>query len=104
MRSDAWVIHIALHPDETVSAEMLDLVMAGASLDLPLVVLFSGGGRDHLRGGWASRWRQLTDFGLARLAYQLEDDVVFRPEMPAEGLDATKVEMLLEHARGVLKL
>ncbi len=104
MSHDAWVIHVALHPGEPVSSEMLELVMAGASLDLPLVVLFSGSGRYHLCGDWAARWCQLTDFRLARLVYRIEDGAVFRPEIPAEGLDAKRVERLFEHARGVLHL
>lgn len=104
MSGDAWVIHVALQPREPDSSEMLELVMAGASLDVPLVVLFSGAGRHHLRASQAARWRQLVDFGLARLVYQIDDDAEFSPQVPAEGLDTGQVDALFAHARGVLQL
>lgn len=67
MGPDAWVVCIRSAPVEPDSREMLELVLAGASLDIELVVVFSGPGSEHLVGEAFGPWRQLVDFDLARL-------------------------------------
>lgn len=104
MGNDSWVIRIACEPREPDSTEMFELVMAGASLELPLVVVFSGAGRRHLVGDSARRWQQLLDFDLARLVFRGELDVAFRPELRCEVLDDAAIADICRGAKGVLYL
>jgi len=69
----SFLIRVRLAPTESEAREVLELALAGASLDVDLVVVFEGPGCGFLAPPWARGWRQLVDFDLARL-YYLEDD------------------------------
>jgi len=81
---------------------MLELVLAGASLELPIVIVFTGEGRQHLVGGQARQWQQLVDFDLARLHVLANGG--FRPELEADIIDKAGLERLSERSRGILVL
>ena len=104
MQSDLWVVRIGTEPRDPDSNELLELVMAGASLEVPLLVIFSGAGRGHLCGTWSDRWRQLIDFDLAELVYQVDEGASFEPDIAVGGLDAAKIDCKCSQARGVLDL
>ncbi len=96
-----WVIIVTAAPSEADSREILELVLAGASLELPLAVIFRDRGCGQLVGEFARGWRQLVDFDLASLYYTLcaED---FEPGIPASPLDREQAGHLCNTARGVI--
>lgn len=67
MAAEHWVIVVSTAPREPDSREMLELVLAGATLEVELVVVFEGAGCGHLEPEAIAPWRQLIDFDLARL-------------------------------------
>lgn len=67
MPRKVWVVVVGAAPQEPDSREMLELVLAGATLELELVVVFDGAGCDHLEPEAIAPWRQLIDFDLADL-------------------------------------
>ena len=67
MTAEHWVIVVDAAPQEPDSREMLELVLAGATLEVDLVVVFEGAGCGHLEPEAIAPWRQLIDFDLARL-------------------------------------
>lgn len=65
--SGGFVIRLAHQVAEPEAREYLELVLAGASLELDLVVLFESDGLGLLAEERARPWGQLVDHGLARL-------------------------------------
>jgi len=63
-----WKIVIASGPADPGSREILELVLAGATLELDLEVIFAGPGRAHLQDKFFAPFRQLTDHELARIS------------------------------------
>ncbi len=100
--ADPWVVRIDSVPSEPDSRERLEMVLAGVSLDLPITLVFTGEGRQHLVGGWGRQWRQLVDFDLARVHVLGDGDL--ESELPVEVLDEEGLERLTAGARGVLVL
>lgn len=83
---------------------MLELVLAGASLEIELIVVFSGEGRRHLIGEEADAWRQLADFQLAGMRYTIAEAETFSPALPAEAASVDEIDRLCRQARGVIEL
>ena len=102
MPSSAWVLIVAQPPAEPDSREMLELVLAGATLEIELIVVFDGAGAEHLEPEPFAPWRQLVDFDLADLRARGAAPGL----LPAgvDRLDDAGLERLLDDARGVLKL
>lgn len=67
MPAEHWVVVVAVAPSDPESREMLEFVLAGATLEVELVVVFEGAGCGHLEPEAIAPWRQLIDFDLARL-------------------------------------
>lgn len=67
MKTERFVIVLNRPGDALFWRELLELILAGASLDLDLLVLFEQSALDSLsRNEQETRaWRQLTDHGLA---------------------------------------
>lgn len=67
MTIERYVIVLASQGDASFWRELLELVLAGASLDLDLVVVFKPEGLDSLRRHDSEyrAWRQLVDHQLA---------------------------------------
>lgn len=65
MPAESWVIVVRSGPNDPDSGEMLELVLAGATLELDLAVVFADAGNGHLRPDAFAPWRQLLDFDLA---------------------------------------
>lgn len=68
-----FLVTIPARPADGDARELLELILAAASLELPLLVVFSGGGTRLLTGASAPAWRQLAEQGLVELAV-LEDN------------------------------
>lgn len=103
MSGDTWVIVIGAAPSEPDSREMLELVLAGATLDCPMVVVFRGAGAAHLEHRRFEPWQQLVDFSLAEVFVDRSD----APVLPPRGvrtMDAEFYERLCREAVGVLEL
>ncbi|QOC23585.1 DsrE family protein [Wenzhouxiangella sp. AB-CW3] len=96
-----WVVIVASAPTDPDSQEVLELVLAGASLELPIAVLFSGAGCEHLVGEKVRAWRQLVDFSLADVFYCGATRV---PDIEAVALEPARVHALLEGSRGAIRL
>lgn len=100
--TDPWVIVVAVAPSEPDSREMLELVLAGATLEVDMAVVFEGPGLAHLEPEAIGPWRQLIDFDLAEI----------RARQPASSLlpvgvsaiDDRQFRILCRDAAGVLKL
>lgn len=67
MSSEPWVVVIDSAPDEAGSREMLELVLAGATLEVELVVVFQGAALELFEPERFQPWRQLVDHQLATL-------------------------------------
>lgn len=104
MRADAWVILIEGAPGEPDSQEMLEFVLAGASLELELVVVFAGAGLGHLTGAAVKSWRQLVDFKLSTVWYQAPAHGDFSPDLPARPASTEEIHQWCGKARGVIEL
>lgn len=65
MSERGFLIEIATAPAEQAGRELLELVLAAASLDIDLVVLFRDHGLAYLDARWSQGWRQLLDHELA---------------------------------------
>lgn len=70
MAAENWVVAISQAPGHPDSEEMLELVLAGVSLELDILVIFCGAGVGHVVGETARPWRQLTDLGLASVWFE----------------------------------
>lgn len=102
MPSEAWVIVVGVEPGEPGSREMLELILAGATLELELVVVFEGPGCAHLEPDVFAPWRQLIDFDLAELRARQPRSALIPSGVTA--IDADEFEQLCRDAAGVLKL
>jgi len=102
MSGEAWVVIVAHAPEEPDSREMLELVLAGATLELDMVVVFEGAGCGHLEPEAIAPWRQLIDFDLADLRARRPESTL----MPSgvTPLDEPGFERLCRDAAGVLRL
>lgn len=103
MATESFVLRIHYLPNEQDARELLEVALAGASLDIDLDVLLEGVAVSFLEGESAGPWRQLLDHGLARVWYcgnPVESD---RHVLPACWLDARQRDRLL-HGRAVLEL
>jgi len=103
MSERPWLIRITSPPAEPDSREMLELVLAGASLDVPLVVVFAGDGRRHLDEAAFAAWRQLVDFGLAKVVAEGEAGPAGLPER-VEVMTRGQLEALELEAAGAMAL
>jgi hypothetical protein len=66
-----YLLEVAFAPGSPRRAgETVEWLLAAASLELDVRVLFSAEGLGHLRGDFARAWRQFVDFGLAELYAQ----------------------------------
>lgn len=104
VRSDPpWLIVISTAPADPDSREMLELVLAGAALDCPLAVVFTGPGVDHLEPDRFRAWRQLIDFDLAPIHLAAAAHSIL-PPAGVELLDHSALAALCKSARGVMEL
>ena len=102
MSADPWVIVVALAPSEPDSREMLELVLAGATLEVNLVVVFEGPGLAHLEPDAIAPWRQLIDFDLAELRARRPASSLLPVGVSA--IEDRHFEAMCRNAAGVLKL
>lgn len=102
MSARIWVIVIGVSPGEPESREMLELVLAGATLDLDLTVVFEGGGCEHLDPDTFGPWRQLIDFELAELRACRPRSALTPSGVTA--IDNDEFEQICRDAAGVLSL
>lgn len=102
MTIDPWVIVIGAGPGDPGSREMLELILAGATLELALVVVFEGPGCAHLEPDDFAPWRQLIDFDLAELRARQPRSALMPSGVTA--IDGDEFETLCRGAAGVLRL
>lgn len=88
LRPGGFLILLRQTVAEPEAREYLEMVLAGASLDLDLVVLFEDEGLALLAGDRARPWAQLVDYGLARMATSSAEPI---PQL-LERVDAAQVE------------
>ncbi|NBB91924.1 MAG: hypothetical protein GVY32_02005 [Gammaproteobacteria bacterium] len=103
MNDDPWILVVGTAPADPDSREMLELVLAGATLDCRLVVVFRSAGAAHLEPGHFDSWRQLIDFSLAELFVDSAD----APALPPGGvgtMSEESFERLSRSAAGVFEL
>lgn len=84
----AYGVMVAYSPASADRDSLLEWVLAGATLDLDLVVAFVGEGASEGEGEAARRWAQITDHGLAEVVM---DASIFQTH-PAESRDANDGE------------
>lgn len=94
MSARKFLVRIRSTPDEVESMEALELILAGASLEANLTVLFEGLAIDHLRAPWAPKWQQLTDFNLARLWVRCEHGESAVCDLPVRRVSSDELENL----------
>lgn len=94
MTEPAFLLRIGTAPEVSHADELLELVLAGASLDVDLVVVFEGPAVAHLQKPHVQRWRQLTDFGLAPLYCLTGPDSDLLPEQPAVSIGDEDLDRL----------
>lgn len=102
MPDRAWIIVVGSAPEEPDSQEMLELVLAGATLELDMTVVFEGAGCGHLEPETIAPWRQLIDFELADLR-ALQPDSTLLPA-GVSPIDEPTFGELCRNAAGVLRL
>ncbi|RFF27641.1 MULTISPECIES: hypothetical protein [unclassified Wenzhouxiangella] len=102
MTVEPWVIVVGMEPAEPGSREMLELVLAGATLELALVVVFEGPGCGHLEPDVFAPWRQLIDFDLAELRARQPRSALIPSGVTA--IEADEFKQLCRDAAGVLRL
>lgn len=102
MSAEAWVIVVGAEPAEPASREMLELILAGATLELELVVVFEGAGCAHLEPEVFAPWRQLIDFDLAELRARQPRSALIPSGVTA--IEADEFKQLCRNAAGVLRL
>jgi hypothetical protein len=96
MSIEAFVLRIAHRPDERNAGEMLEVVLAGASLELDLDVLFEGEGVAFLGDEAAGKWRQLLDHELAGIWYFGAVEISRGLQVAARPVDAAQRDHLIE--------
>lgn len=102
MPGEPWVIVVASAPREPDSREMLELVLAGATLEAEIVVVFEADGLGHLEPEPFAPWRQLIDFGLAGIRARRSGEALLPAGVSA--IDGDGFEELCRDAAGVLRL
>ncbi|HEY7905488.1 MAG TPA: hypothetical protein VIC53_01050 [Wenzhouxiangella sp.] len=65
--AQTYGVMIAYGPSSADRDSLLEWVLAGATLDLDLVVAFAGDGASELKDEPAKRWAQVKDHGLAKV-------------------------------------
>lgn len=88
-----FLIEVDGLPDPTDRGELLELILAAATLELPVTVLLIGCAAELLSSSSNRAWRQLIDQGLTRVC-------VFAP--PAQAFLPDGVMVLSEHQRAKL--
>ncbi|TVS11648.1 MAG: hypothetical protein EA419_07350 [Wenzhouxiangella sp.] len=68
------MVSIPAPPPQREARELLELVLAAASLDLPVEVVFENNAASLLSGPAAGAWLQLAEQGLASLFVVSTDD------------------------------
>lgn len=104
MSDGRWLVLIRSAPRELSGREILELVLAGASLDIGLDVVFSGPGLRHLRGNEMAGWRQLLDYDMAALWRLDASDSVARASSGVGQIDEDALQRMKSRAAGVLEL
>lgn len=105
MATENWVVAISHAPGRPDSEEMLELVLAGASLEADILVIFRGAGVAHVVGEAARPWRQLTDLGLASIWYESDCLGARTPAIDgAREASRDEISRISDRARGVLVL
>lgn len=66
-RAQSYGVMIAYGPSSADRDSLLEWVLAGATLDLDLVVVFAGDGASELEDEAAKRWAQVKDHDLAKV-------------------------------------
>ena len=97
--------------DDRDRLESLEPVLAAATLELDIDVLFRGAGAGHLAGPGSERWNQVVDFDLGRLWLQ-PNGVEACDGGPgadsrgvgAERISADEIEQLRRRARKIVVL
>lgn len=102
MRSEPWIVVIDSAPDEAGSREVLELVLAGATLEVGLAVVFQNSGVELFEPERFQPWRQLVDHHLAAVYGRGCPD----NRLPAgvSTLSDSGFERLCASAAGVLRL
>lgn len=103
MRSEPWIVVIDSAPDDADGREMLELVLAGATLEVTLAVVFREAGLDLFEPERFRPWRQLVDHRLATLYGRSRRSKDRLPEgvLP---LSDSEYDRLCGTAAGVLRL
>ena len=96
MANESFVLRIKDWPEQQDARELLELVLAGASLGLELDVVFEEMAVAFLESESARPWRQLLDHDLARLWYCGDPVESDRQALPATRLDAHQRDHLLD--------
>lgn len=103
MPGDVWVVIIDSAPDAADSREMLELVLAGATLEVGLAVVFRDAGLDLLDSERFRPWRQLIDHELADL-FGVGNGLEAGWPAGVAPLSEPRLERLCAEAAGVLRL
>lgn len=103
MPGDAWVVIIDSAPDADDSREMLELVLAGATLEVGLAVVFRDAGLGLFDPKLFRPWRQLIDHELADL-FGVGNGLEASWPVGVAPLSETSLERLCSEAAGVLRL
>jgi len=94
MSTREFLVCIRSAPDGVESMEMLELVLAGVSLEADLTVLFEGPAIEHLRAPWVSMWQQLIDFDLAGLWVRCEPGESVECDLPVRQVSSDELDDL----------
>ena len=97
MAASRFLIRVAVAPADPEASEVLELVLAGSSLDINVAVVFEGQGCLFLSEPWVRGWRQLIDFDLATLYYRAASDVPAGLEALAVPIDEQALARLCAH-------
>lgn len=103
MPGNAWVVIIDSAPDIDDSREMLELVLAGATLEVGLAVVFRDAGLDLFDPKLFRPWRQLIDHELADL-FGVGNSLEASWPAGVAPLSGSSLERLCAEAAGVLRL
>jgi hypothetical protein len=100
--NEAWVVVVSVAPEERESREMLELVLAGATLEVDLTVVFEADGCGHLEPEAIAPWRQLIEFDLAALRARRQGSALL--PIGVSRVDDAEFDSLCRRAAGVLRL
>lgn len=103
MTTESFILRIGHRPNEREARELLEVVLAGASLNLDLDVLFQGAAAAFLEDEAAAQWRQLLDHDLARIWYCADRVGSKQHRLPATLINARRRDRLLD-GRAVIDL